>query len=84
MQLLRPGKLSSCPHPSTPDDIPAYILKETANQNAASLTQVFKASLYQSKLLWPSNWKTAHVVPAHKKGDIIDHCQANITDKFIL
>ena len=50
-----------------PDDIPAYLLKETANQLAPSLKQVFKASLYQSKL--PSNWKTAHIVPAHKKGD---------------
>ena len=49
------------------DDIPAYILKETANQIAPSLTQVFKASLIQSKL--PSDWKTAHVVPEHKKGD---------------
>jgi len=33
-----------------PDDIPAYLLKETANQFAPSLTQVFKASLHQSKL----------------------------------
>jgi len=53
-----------------PDDIPPYLLKETANQLAPSLTQVFKASLNQSKL--PSDWKTAHVVPAYKKG--IDHC----------
>jgi len=50
-----------------PDDIPAYLLKETANQLAPSLTQVFKASLHQSKL--PSDWKTAHIIPAYKKGD---------------
>ena len=49
-----------------PDEIPAYLLKEIANQLAISLTLVFKASLNQSKL--PSNWKTAHIVPAHKKG----------------
>ena len=50
-----------------PDDIPAYLLKETAYQLASSLTQVFTASLNQSKL--PSGWKTAHIIPAHKKGD---------------
>ena len=50
-----------------PDDIPAYLLKETANQLVLSLTQVFQASLHQSKL--PSDWKTAHTVAAHKKGD---------------
>jgi len=48
---LRPFKATG------PDDIPAYLLKETANQLAPSLTQVFKASLNQSKL--PSDWKTA-------------------------
>ena len=32
-----------------------------------SLTQAFKASLHQSKL--PSDWKTAHIVPAHKNGN---------------
>ena len=50
-----------------PDDIPAYLLKEIANQLAPSLTLVFKASLNQSKL--PSDWKIAHIIPAHKKGD---------------
>ena len=50
-----------------PDDIPAYLLKETAYQLAPSLTQVFTASLNQSKL--PSDWKTAHIIAAHKKGD---------------
>ena len=50
-----------------PDDIPAYLLKKIANQLASSLTLVFKASLNQSKL--PSDWKIAHIVPAHKKGD---------------
>ena len=53
-----------------PDDIPAYLLKETANQLAQSLRQVFEASLNQSKL--SSDWKTAHVIPTYKKG--IDHC----------
>ena len=42
-----------------PDDISAYLLKETANQLAPSLTQVFKVSLYQLKLP-----KTAHIIPA--------------------
>ena len=45
---------------------PAYLLKEIASQLAPSLTLVFKASLNQSKL--PSDWKTTHIVPAHKRG----------------
>jgi len=67
---LRPFKATG------PGDIPAYLLKETTNQLAPSLTQVLKASLYQSKL--PSNWKTAHIVPAHKG---IDHCPIT-TDQY--
>ena len=47
-----------------PDEIPAYLLKEIANQLAPSLTLVFKALLNQSKL--PSDWKTAHIIPTHK------------------
>jgi len=64
------ASLLSGPRPfkaAGPDDIPAYLLKETANKLAASLAEVFKASLYQSKL--PPDWKTAHIVPTHKKGD---------------
>ena len=60
-----------------PDDIPAYLLKEIANQLAPSLTLIFKASLNQSKL--PSDWKTAYIVPAHKKGT--DHYPVT-TDRF--
>ena len=33
-----------------PAEIPAYLLKEIANQLAPSLTLIFKASLNQSKL----------------------------------
>ena len=58
---LRPFKAAG------PDDIPAYLLKETAYQLAPSLTQVFAASLNQSKL--PSDWKTVHIVPTYKEGD---------------
>jgi len=73
---LRPFKATGT------DDIPAYLLKETANQLAPSLTQVFKASLNQSKL--PFDWKTAHIIPAYKKE--IDHClltQAYIIDECV-
>ena len=61
LSVLRPFKAAGL------EDILAYLLKETAYQLSPSLTQVFTASLNQSKL--PSDWKTAHVVPAHKKGD---------------
>ena len=58
---LKPFKVTG------PDNIPAYLLEKITNQLAPSLTLVFKASLNQSKL--PSDWKIAHIVPAHKKGD---------------
>ena len=53
--------------PSGPDDIPTFLLKEIAIQNAPSLAVVFQASLNQCKL--PADWKIAHVVPVFKKGD---------------
>ena len=49
-----------------PDDIPARLLKETAAETTHMLTTLFQASLHQGKL--PTEWKTANVIPAYKKG----------------
>ena len=49
-----------------PDDIPAYLLKETATSMAPLLTLIFKASLHQHQL--PTDWKTALIFPIFKKG----------------
>ena len=49
-----------------PDEIPARLLKETASETSAMFTTLFQASLLQGKL--PTEWKTANVIPAFKKG----------------
>ena len=68
MQSISINPAGVAPFKATgPDDIPAYLLKKIANQLAPSLTLVFKTSLNQSKL--PSDWKIAHIIPAHKNGD---------------
>lgn len=50
-----------------PDNIPAYLLKEGANELAPALSLLFEASLHQGKI--PHSWKTADVSPIFKKGD---------------
>ncbi|XP_072048705.1 uncharacterized protein [Amphiura filiformis] len=52
---------------SGPDNIPAYLLKEGANELAPALTLLFEASLHQGKI--PLQWKSADVSPIFKKGD---------------
>lgn len=51
---------------SGPDGIPARLLKETANEIAPSLTQLFNKSLKHGVL--PDDWKLANIVPVFKKG----------------
>ena len=50
-----------------PDNIPAYLLKEEANELAPAIPLLFEASLYQGEI--PLSWKTADVSPIFKKGD---------------
>ena len=50
-----------------PDEIPARLLKEAANQIAPVLTTVITASYSQAAI--PTDWKHANVVPIFKKGD---------------
>ena len=49
-----------------PDGIPSRLLKETAWQIGASLTQIFNKSLNVGKI--PKEWKLSNIVPIHKKG----------------
>ena len=56
------------PHSAAgPDNIPAYLLKEGAEELASPLSLLFQASLNQGKI--PTAWKTADVSPIFKKGD---------------
>ncbi len=48
-----------------PDEIPARLLTETANQVAPSLCRLFNKSLQRGTL--PREWKLANVIPIHKK-----------------
>jgi len=50
-----------------PDKIPAYLLNETCEIIAPSLTFIFQASLHQCSLQY--DWKDAYIVPLFKKGD---------------
>ena len=50
---------------SGPDEIPAYLLKETSKKIAPALTLILQASLQQSSI--PSDWKKANVMPLFKK-----------------
>ena len=52
---------------SSPDKIPASLLKNLATSLVPALTVIFKASLPQSFL--PSEWKIANIVPIFKKGN---------------
>ena len=50
-----------------PDEIPARLLKEAADQLAPILTTLFQASYNQGTV--PAAWLQADVVPVFKKGD---------------
>ena len=54
LKNLKPHKASR------PNEIPAYLLKETSEEIAPALTFIFRASLRQSSL--PSDWKRANIV----------------------
>ena len=49
-----------------PDKIPEHVLKNCCNILATPLSILFTLSYYTSKI--PSDWKSALVVPVHKKG----------------
>ena len=48
-----------------PDELPARVLKETAEQIAPTITHIFQQSYNTSKL--PDDWLQALVTPIHKK-----------------
>jgi hypothetical protein len=50
-----------------PDGVPAYLLKCCSEVIAPCLTVLFELSLQQG--VFPSEWKSANVVPIPKKGD---------------
>ena len=49
-----------------PDGIHGLVLKKCSSTLANPLSTLFKISYYSSKI--PDDWKTANVVPIHKKG----------------
>ena len=51
-----------------PDKIQARMLRDYASLFAPILTLLFQASLKQGVV--PNEWKTAYIVPIHKKGDM--------------
>ena len=52
---------------SGPDNLPAYLLKEAANELTPILCLLFNATLHQGKI--PHDWKSAYITPILKKGD---------------
>jgi len=50
-----------------PDNVPAHLLKLFSSELAPVLTMIFQTSLHQSHI--PTNWKTANIIPVHKKGN---------------
>lgn len=56
------------PHTASgPDNLPAYLLKEVADELAPILCLLFNATLHQGKI--PQDWKSAYITPILKKGD---------------
>ena len=53
-----------------PDDISGKVLKNCAKSVSVPLSLLFRKSYYSSTL--PADWKTANVVPIHKKGSKSD------------
>ena len=64
---LRPFKATG------PDDIPAFIIKNTADQLSSYLTRLYQLSMDQGWV--PEDWRTANIVPVLKKGE--KHTAAN-------
>jgi len=64
---LRPYKATG------PDEIPAFILKNSAEEIAPYLVRLFQLSLDQGVI--PDDWRTANIVPVYKKGE--KHTAAN-------
>ena len=62
MQILRNLDTNKA---TGPDEIPARILKETAEEIATSLTELYNKSLRLGTL--PEDWKLANEVPVYKK-----------------
>ena len=57
------------PHkPIGPHEIPARLIKETAEELAAVFTTLFGASLKREKL--PHDWKTTNVTPAFNSANL--------------
>lgn len=50
-----------------PDDIPAFILKLSAESLAPYLTMMYQLSLNQGQI--PDDWRRATIVPIYKKGE---------------
>ena len=62
--VIYPSLYSSMP-PTGPDELPARVLKETAEQIAPIITHIFQQSYNTGKL--PNDWLQALVTPIHKK-----------------
>ena len=63
-KMLKSLKVNKAPGP---DELPAYILKELAEELAPVLTALFNQSLQTGTL--PKDWLKANVAPIFKKGD---------------
>lgn len=50
-----------------PDEIPAFILKHSAESLAPYLTWMYQLSLDQGQI--PDEWRRANIVPIYKKGE---------------
>ena len=50
-----------------PDNIPAQLIKVTADFICTPLSRIFQLSINSGSL--PRDWITANIVPVHKKGD---------------
>ena len=57
---LKPNKASGA------GNVPAKFLRETAEELAPALTNLYQASLHQSNI--PSDWRHARVAPLYKSG----------------
>ncbi|CAB3981597.1 Hypothetical predicted protein [Paramuricea clavata] len=69
-----------------PDGIPAYLLKRYSKVIAPSLTVLFELSLQQG--VFPSEWKSANVVPIPKKDSLYDiqhgfHCNRSYVTQLL-
>lgn len=50
-----------------PDGIPTFVIKRCGKELSVPLCLIFNSSLQAG--VFPSDWKTAHVIPIHKSGD---------------